>query len=147
MNSAHNVDSDTTTTTRTTLTTQVEGLLARFHPDVPVERRRDIRYPIPALFCLTPLDADRHPVEEEAVTVVGKNISRRGLSFYHERPLSHRRALIALVDPNLGSFSAEIDVSWCRFRRPGWYESGGRLVRSACALSLAAEKLHGQDVT
>lgn len=146
MNPAQNVDIDATTA-RASLTNQVEELLARFHPDVPVERRRDIRYPIPALFCLTPLDSDRHPVEEEAVTVVGKNISRRGLSFYHERPLPHRRAVIALVDPNLGSFSAEIDVSWCRFRRPGWYESGGRLVRSACALSLAAEKLDGQDAT
>jgi hypothetical protein len=123
-------DLDAVSTTRATLATQVEVLLTQLHPEVPVERRRDVRYPIPVLFSLTPLDSDRQPVEHETVTVVGKNISRRGMSFYHERPLPHRRALITLADPHLGKFAAEIDVSWCRFRRPGWYESGGRLVRA-----------------
>jgi len=121
---------DEVTSTRAALATQVESLLARLHPAVPVERRRDIRYPIPVLFSLTPLDSDRQPIEAESVTVVGKNISRRGMSFYHERPLPHRWAVITLADPQIGNFTAEIDVSWCRFRRPGWYESGGRLLRA-----------------
>ena len=116
--------------TATTLTNQIEALLSRLNPSVSPERRRDERFAIPVLFRLTPLDADRQPIESEALIVVGKNISRRGFSFYHERPIAHRRAHIALAQPGLGSFSAEIDVSWCRFRRPGWYESGGRLVRS-----------------
>lgn len=115
---------------RATLSSQIEALLARLHPSVARERRRDDRVAIPVLFRLTPLDADHQPIEIEVSFVVGKNISRRGLSFYHECPLPHRRALIALAQPGLGSFAAEIDVSWCRFTRPGWYESGGRLVRS-----------------
>jgi hypothetical protein len=113
-----------------TLAGQIEALLARLNPGVTFERRRDDRVAIPVLFRITPLDADRQPLESESTIVVGKNISRRGLSFFHERPLPHRRARITLAQPGLGQFAAEIDIRWCRFTRPGWYESGGRLVRS-----------------
>jgi hypothetical protein len=118
-------------TTRTTLSIQIEALLSRLHPVVERERRHDDRVAIPVLFRLTPFDADREPLVQEASIVVGKNISRRGVSFYHEKPITHRRALIELADPSVGSFVAEIDITWCRFTKPGWYESGGRLIRSA----------------
>jgi hypothetical protein len=120
-----------TKATRTTLTIQIEALLSRLHPIVERERRHDDRIAIPVLFRLTPFDSERQPLEQEASIVVGKNISRRGVSFYHEKPITHRRALIELADPSIGSFVAEIDVTWCRFTKPGWYESGGRLIRSA----------------
>jgi len=113
------------------LAEQVEALLARLNPQVLLERRRDERVAIPVLFQLVPLDADRQPMEADATYVVGKNISRRGLSFFHDRPIPYRRALVSLDHPGLGRFTAEIDVSWCRFARPGWYESGGRLIRLA----------------
>jgi hypothetical protein len=113
------------------LTQQVEALLAQLTPAVTQERRREERVAIPVLLRITPLDPDRQSLLEEATIVVGKNISRRGISFYHERPLLYRRAIIELAEKSLGSFSAEIDVKWCRFTRPGWYESGGRLIRLA----------------
>ncbi len=115
---------------RASLTIQIEALLSRLHPTVDRERRRDDRIAIPVLFRLTPYDADRQPIDDEASIVVGKNISRRGLSFYHEKPTPHRRALIELAHPGIGTFVAEIDITWCRFTKPGWYESGGRLIRS-----------------
>jgi hypothetical protein len=118
-------------TNRATLTIQIEALLSRLHPAVSRERRHDDRIAIPVLFRLTPFDADRQPLDREALIVVGKNISRRGVSFYHEKPITHRRALIELADPSVGIFVAEIDVTWCRFTKPGWYESGGRLLRTA----------------
>ncbi|HEY2895271.1 MAG TPA: hypothetical protein VGJ16_13695 [Pirellulales bacterium] len=120
-----------TKTTRSTLTIQIEALLSRLHPAVDRERRHDDRIAIPVLFRLTPFDADRQPLVQEASIVVGKNISRRGVCFYHEKAITHRRALIELADPSVGSFVAEIDITWCRFTKPGWYESGGRLIRSA----------------
>ena len=116
---------------RASLTNQVEALLARLHPDVAHERRRDERVAIPVLFRLTPINVDRQALEHETSIVVGKNISRRGLCFYHEWPIPHRRALISVAQTGLGDFAAEIDISWCRFTRPGWYESGGRLIRLA----------------
>ncbi|HEX4412485.1 MAG TPA: hypothetical protein VH107_02580 [Lacipirellulaceae bacterium] len=116
---------------RVRLASQVEALLASLQPSVVRERRRNERCPIPVLFKLTPLEAGSQPIPHEATIVVGKNISRRGLCFFHEQPISHRRAIIELMQPGLGEFAAEIDVTWCRFTKPGWYESGGRLVRSA----------------
>lgn len=115
---------------RVHLAQQVEALLARLQPSVPRERRRDDRCAIPMLFKLTPLDVEGRPRAQEATIVVGKNISRRGLCFFHEQSICHRRAIIELVQFGMGEFAAEIDVTWCRFTKPGWYESGGRLVRA-----------------
>jgi hypothetical protein len=118
-------------TNRATLTIQIEALLSRLYPVLERERRRDDRVAIPVLFRLTPLDADRQLLDQESSIVVGKNISRRGVSFYHEKPITHRRALVELADPNVGGFVAEIDITWCRFTKPGWYESGGRMIRAS----------------
>jgi hypothetical protein len=116
---------------RAALARQVQALVEWLHPAVTLERRRDDRLAIPVLFRLTPLDDVRRPIEAESITVVGKNISRRGVSFYHERPLSYRRALLSAQHPEFDDFAAEIDITWCRFTKPGWYESGGRLLAAA----------------
>jgi len=115
---------------RPPLADEIANLLTRLYPTVSLERRHDRRAAVPVLFVLTPLDSDLKPVHSEAATVVGKNISRRGVSFFHDQPLSFRRAIIELAHPEAGSFAAEIDVRWCRFTKPGWYESGGRILRS-----------------
>src|SRR5262245_56900227 len=111
------------------LARQVKELVARMRPEVTVERRHEERVAIPLLFRLIPLNGRLEPVHEDSITVVGKDISCRGMSFFHEQPLTYRRAIVTLEHPDLGRFAAEIDVNWCRFPRPGWYESGGRLVR------------------
>jgi hypothetical protein len=105
-------------------------LLARLNPSVPSERRHDERTAMPVLMRLTPLDDDGRALPEAAMIVVGKDVSRRGLSFFHERPLAYRRAIVTWEHPECGEFSAEIDVTWCQFTRPGWYVSGGRLLRA-----------------
>lgn len=106
----------------------VDRLLVRLHPTVTFERRGTERMALPLLLRLVPLDEVHEPLEGAAVTVVGKNISRRGLSFYHEQPIPYRRALVTAQVPDGEPFVAEIDIGWCRFTKPGWYESGGRLV-------------------
>jgi hypothetical protein len=110
------------------LAEHVEMLVERLHPEVTVERRHAERYSMPVLLQLTPLDAQRRPVAS-SIIVVGKDISRNGLSFFHERPLAYRRAIVSLEHPEIGRFAVEIDINWCRFTRPGWYVSGGRLLR------------------
>jgi hypothetical protein len=119
-----------TASNRASLTDQIASLVSRLHPTVTLERRHDDRIAIPVLFRLTPLDSDRLPVPSLSAIVVGKNISRRVLSFFHENPIPHRRALIELAHPGIEPFAAEIDITWCRFTKPGWYESGGRLIRA-----------------
>jgi hypothetical protein len=112
---------------RAALARQIQTLVARLHPTVTLERRRADRLSIPVSFRLTPLAEDGQPISNEAISVIGKNISRYGLSFYHATPLAYRRAKISVENIDV-AFTAEIDINWCRFSKPGWYESGSRLI-------------------
>jgi hypothetical protein len=111
--------------------TQVWGLLAALYPrnDV-IERRRETRYPFPCLIHLTPVGRDGVTPEGETVVVAGRDISEHGLGFYHQEVLPYRR-MIASIEYKRDQWMAfSIDLSWCRFTRGGWYESGGRLLES-----------------
>ena len=112
------------------LARQIQALVNRLHPTVTFERRRNDRLSIPISLRLTPLAEDGHPIAGEAINVIGKNISRYGLSFYHAAPLPFRRARVTVENSEFAPFAAEIDISWCRFTKPGWYESGSRLIAS-----------------
>lgn len=113
----------------TALTQQVYQLIEGLYPEVPTERRRYDRSPVPYLFQLTPLDADGQPLLGQRMTVVGRDISPRGMSFFHEQPLLFRRAVVSLNHPEVPPFTVEVDIRWCRFAKVGWYESGARLIR------------------
>jgi hypothetical protein len=110
---------------------QVWGLLTKLYPRNDLhERRRDNRYPFPCLIHLTPVGDDGVTPDGETVVVVGKQLSERGFSFYHQAPLSHRR-MIASLENNRGNWLGFlIDLNWCRFSRGGWYESGGRFIQT-----------------
>ena len=129
---------------RAALARQVQELVTRLHPNVTLERRRDDRVAMPLLFQLMPLDDNRQPIESEAIIVVGKNISRRGISFYHVGPVAYRRALISAKHVDFADFAAEIDIGWCRFAKPGWYESGGRLIAPMGSESLNPSSIRVQ---
>ena len=77
--------------------TQVWGLLTTLYPKHDMlERRRETRYPFPYLVHLTPVGDDGASPEGEAIVVVGKHLSERGLGFYHTRPLPYRRMVVSL---------------------------------------------------
>jgi hypothetical protein len=97
---------------------------------VKFERRNYGRIPLPLLLRATPLDQTGQRLEELTTIVVGKDISPTGISFFHEQPLPHRRAIVSFEHPDVGTFTMEIDLSWCQFTGTGWYVSGGRLLRS-----------------
>jgi hypothetical protein len=116
--------------------TQVWGLLSTLYPKVMVvERRRENRYPFPFLIHLTPVGNDATPgrpvpMVGAEVVVVGKHVSERGLGFYHPQPLPYRRMIASLEGPRGNWFGFLIDLTWCRFTRQGWYESGGRFLET-----------------
>ena len=111
------------------LRTQVWGLLGTLYAKVTVmERRREKRYPFPFLVHLTPVDEDGVTPCGESIVVVGKYISERGLGFYHSQPLPYRRVIASSEGPRGDWFGFLLDLSWCRFTRQGWYESGGRFL-------------------
>ncbi|MCX7425859.1 MAG: hypothetical protein NTW96_09610 [Planctomycetia bacterium] len=109
---------------------RIGGLLTTLCPRSGArERRRDQRYPFPHLIHLTPVGEDGITPEGQSVVVVGKHLSERGVGFYHPKPLPYRR-MIASLEAGAGVWMAFlIDLSWCRFTKEGWYESGGRFLQ------------------
>jgi len=91
------------------------------------ERRSAQRHPYPYLVRLTPVGDDCVTAVGESVVVVGKHLSEQGLGFYHPAPLPHRR-MIALLETAGTRLALLIDVTWCRFLKQGWYESGGKFL-------------------
>jgi hypothetical protein len=111
--------------------TQVWGLLSNLYPKADrMERRRETRYPFPYLVHLTPVGDDGITPCGERLVAVGKHISQRGLGFYHPRPLPHRRMIASLQSDTGHWYAFLIDLSWCRFTKQGWYESGGRFLQA-----------------
>jgi hypothetical protein len=117
-------------TTDAGIRSQVYGLLG-IHPghETSNERRTDHRYPYPNLVHLTPVGADGHTPEGEPVVAAGKHLSERGLGFFHQGPLPYRRMIVSLETDDGGWVGFLIDLTWCRFTKHGWYESGGRLMQ------------------
>jgi hypothetical protein len=119
---------------------QVWGLLSTLYPKNDlVERRREIRYPFPYLIHLTPVGDDGLTPSGGAIVVVGKHISERGLGFYHPQPLAYRRMIASLESGRGRWYAFLIDLSWCRFTRQGWYESGGRFLQAVSSPLESAE--------
>lgn len=116
---------------RSQLTQQFRKLKEALERPVTNERRRFARIPLPLLLRVTPLDETGQRLDHAAETVVGKDISPRGLSFFHDRPMPYRRVEVTFDHPDLGHFAMEVDVGWCQFTGSGWYVSGGRLLRAA----------------
>lgn len=116
---------------------QVQRLLQRQSGDPALlERRRDRRFPFPALMTLWPADRERL---ETSFVIVGKDLSERGLGFFHQQPILCRRAIVVCEQPGVESLAFLIDINWCRFTCHGWYESGGRLLEAVTPPTLSLE--------
>ncbi len=111
---------------------QVWGVLVGAYPHAG-ERRADQRYPYPHLLYLTPVAEDGATPEGESVVVVGKTLSERGLGFYYPQPISNRRMIASLESSEMRWVGFLIDITWCRFTRYGWYDSGGRFVQTVAS--------------
>jgi hypothetical protein len=110
---------------------QVWNLLAGLHPPGQwVERRFEQRFPYPQLLYLTPLADDGASPGGDSIIVVGKHLSESGLSFFHQRPLAHRRMIASLEERGRRWVGFVIDISWCRFTQHGWYDSGGQFLEA-----------------
>ena len=116
------------------LRAQVWDVLGAVYPrGNRIERRTGRRYPYPYLVHLTPVAADGVTPQGDTLVVVGKHLSEKGLGFYHCKPIPYRR-MIASLETSCGIWLRFlIDVTWCRFRKQGWYESGGRFLQVASA--------------
>jgi hypothetical protein len=101
--------------------------------DNRIERRGRRRYPYPYLVHLTPVADDGITPQGEPLVVVGKHLSEQGLGFYHSGPLPYRWMIASFECVDGAPLGLLLDVSWCRFVKQGWYESGGRFLQAASA--------------
>ena len=104
------------------------------------ERRHTKRQAYPYLIELVPVN-DKHEPCGESLLVLGKHLSDHGLDFYHQGPLPSRRFLARLDTGDVEPVQLVIEISWCRFIKRGWYESGGRFLRLVPAEDITA-RLH-----
>ncbi|MBI1246555.1 hypothetical protein GC197_01775 [bacterium] len=108
----------------------VGRLISRILPKVVTnERRRDFRYPYPHLIYLTPINPSGEPLNAQSTVVVGKNITERGIDFFHREPLPYRRVILTLEAEDGARASVVTDLLWTRFTRHGWYDNGGRFLQ------------------
>lgn len=113
---------------------QVWEILAGLSPHAHhPERRAAQRYPYPNLLYLTPVGDNGISSTGDSIVVVGKHISERGLGFFYQQPLPHRRMIASLEAQQSGWVGFLIDITWCRFTRHGWYDSGGRFLQAVAA--------------
>ena len=94
-----------------------------------MERRGEQRFPFPHLVHLAPVSSEGVVQLDETVIVVGKHLSERGLGFYHQQPLPNRQMIVSIELGSGAWLGILIDLTWCRFTKHGWYESGGRFLR------------------
>ena len=110
------------------LSAQVAQLLNRMPPGTEYDRRDGKRQSIPFVFELSPRPGKGAWKSDERIMVMGKDISDRGISIYHQKPIPFRRGVLEIDLREEGIVHIELDLLWCRFTQLGWYESGGRLL-------------------
>jgi hypothetical protein len=111
----------------------VESLL-RIHSDRPIdERRSEIRHPYSKLIELLPIDKRTLRSIGDPITVVGKELSVGGIGFYHHEVIPYRYLLVPVSQGKIDAWLLT-RIRWCRFLKPGWYESGGQFVRKITEL-------------
>ncbi len=93
------------------------------------DRRTDRREPFPFPIHVTPVSDDGSVQKAETIVVMGKHISERGLDFYYEAPLPHRRVIASWEGPDGHWLALLLDLRWCRSTQHGWYENGGRFLQ------------------
>ena len=95
---------------------------------LPEQRIRD-RFPIYCCMQLVPLDSAGRPLPNQQTSVVGKDLSTRGISFSHDSELTSSRFVISLNLSETARVNVEAEITWTRQTPIGLYESGCRLIR------------------
>ena len=109
---------------------QVQQLLQQFrHSSPAADRRFDRREPFPYPIHITPISGDGSPDLDGTIVVLGKHLSERGLDFYYQDPIPHRRVIASWECSNGHWLAMVVDLRWCRSNRFGWYENGGRFLQ------------------
>jgi hypothetical protein len=94
-----------------------------------LELRSHQRFPYSRLIALTALNSQTGFTPEQSSYVVGKHLSPLGLDFFHHAPIPQRFAIISLELAAEQFVHLLMKITWCRFLRGNWYDSGGRFLK------------------
>ena len=97
----------------------------------PFGHRSQQRIPFPKLVALSPLQDDGRTLATETIHVVGRNLATLGFDFYHQEPIPFRFAMVSLPVNAQHFVHFQLKITWCRFLKPRWYDSGGRFVKAS----------------
>jgi hypothetical protein len=118
------------------MTSYVETLVASWNgPSTFVERRRWHRVPYDRPLLITPLDDETSEPAGPPLRVPGRDISLGGVSFAHREPLACRKVACTFEPDSPNGESVIVKLTWCRFTKDGWYQSGGQFVQSIARAS------------
>lgn len=92
-------------------------------------RRIRERFAINCKILATPCNEYGTLLCDETIMAFGKDLSRSGISFTHDLPLTHRRFILSFDDLQFGEFILEGELIRSRMTAIGLYESGLRLLR------------------
>lgn len=110
----------------------VDALMASWHSSRQVlHARRWHRFQYRKPVALRALDPVSEEPVGEAMLAFGRDISRGGISFVHDKPLPCRLVAITFELNDGTQASIVTELKWCRFTREGHYQSGGQFLRTA----------------
>ena len=92
-------------------------------------RRAHDRIPFAKLIQMVPLNNSDLQPASEPIYVVGKQLATLGLDFFHQEPIEQRFAIVSLETGAEDSIQFLMKITWCRFLKPGWYDSGGKFIK------------------
>lgn len=88
---------------------------------------------------LSPIDDPAASDPPPAIPISLTDISRHGIGFSHTAPLPYRLIQISFESDDAPAPILVVRLQWCRFRRPGSYESGGQIQRVVAASPVSSE--------
>jgi len=104
-------------------------LIGQANSDGSLEHRYCDRFPMSCGMLLVPLNLAGRPRADKQMTVVGRDLSTRGISFSHDAELPGRRFILCLNISATARMTIEAEMTWSRPTSNGLYESGCRLIR------------------
>jgi hypothetical protein len=108
------------------------GLLASWHSSfgsLHSRRWHRVAYYKPLL--ITPLDDATERPSARSFVAQGRDLSLSGCSFCHPDPLASRKVIVRFRAEDRSGGAILAVLRWCRYRRDGFYQSGGQFLRCA----------------
>jgi len=112
-----------------TVADELIKLISQANSDGSLEHRNCDRFPISCSMLLVPLNLAGRPRADKQMTVVGRDLSTRGISFSHDAAIMGSRFILCMNISTTSRMTVLAETTWSRPTTNGLYETGCRLIR------------------